>query len=237
LKAAFGRAIVENELGVANVFAKVEIRGKGKDAQERLPFTVDQLQALHGAVDQWVTAKGWDQLRCIVTVLSETGCRLAEVVGLAAADVHLHAVVPYIDVKPHPWRPLKTGSSVRKVPLTARAMLALRETHRLTQTRGAARGGAFAFPAYTTAEGCSADSVSASLNKWMRNQDGLQGSGLTCHSLRHSMKDQLRAAGCPDSIQDQILGHSTPGVGASYGKGYPLEMLADWLSKATEAAR
>lgn len=35
---------------------------------------------------------------------------------------------------------------------------------------------------------------------------------------------------------DQLLGHRTPGVGAGYGQGYPLDMLADWLSKATEAA-
>ncbi|MGF6995186.1 DUF6538 domain-containing protein [Paraburkholderia sp. GAS32] len=232
LRAAFGLGIRENELGIDNVFAKVEIPGAGKDAKERLPFTVAQLMALHVAVDAWAASKGWDQLRCIVTVLAETGCRLAEVVGLAAADVHLHAATPYIDLKEHSWRTLKNDtSSIRKVPLTPRAIMALKEAHKI------AHSSAFAFPRYTTAERCSADSVSAVLNKWIRGQDGLQGSGLSCHSLRHSMKDQLRAAGCPDSGQDQILGHATPGVGASYGKGYPLEMLADWLTKATEAVR
>lgn len=226
LKAAFGRAIRENELGIENVFARVEIPEAGKDAKERPPFTVDQLQALHHGVDVWVADKGWDQLRCIVTVLADTGCRLAEVVGLAAADVHLHAGVPHIDVKTHPWRSLKTSASTRKVPLTPRTLVALREAHKL------AGGSPFAFPAYTTAETCAANSVSAALNKWVQGRDGLKGSGLTCHSLRHTMKDQLRAVQCTDSIQDAILGHATPGVGAGYGQGYPLPVLAEWLARA-----
>lgn len=176
--------------------------------------------------DLLIVAVHWDQLRCIVTVLAETGCRLAEVVGLAAADVHLHAAVPHIDVKPHPWRSLKNPHSERKVPLTPRALVALREAHKL------ANGSPFAFPHYTTAERCAAASVSAALNRWIQGREGLKGSGLTNHCLRHTMKDQLRAAQCTDSIQDKILGHLTPGVGATYGQGYPLGVLAEWLGKA-----
>jgi integrase len=117
LKSAFGRAIRENEQGIKSVFARVEIPEAGKDSTERLPFSVEQLPALHRGVDAWVSAKDWDQLRCIVTVLAETGCRLAEVVGLASADVHLHAAVPHIDVKLYLWRSLKTSSGACKVPL------------------------------------------------------------------------------------------------------------------------
>lgn len=231
INAAFGRAIRENEFNVPSVFSHVEIPNKGEDERERLPFTVDQLRALHAAVDQWVAAKGWDQLRCIVAVLVETGCRLAEVVGLAAADIRLDATIPHIALKPHPWRSLKTPGSTRKIPLTARALAALKAA------QGLSGGSPFAFPRYTTAGGCSANSVSASLNKWMSSQESLRGCGLTCHSLRHSMKDRLRAAQCPSEATDQLLGHRTPGVGARYGQGYPLEHLAEWLTKATEAIR
>lgn len=76
------------------------------------------------------------------------------------------------------------------------------------------------------------DPVSASLVKWLRSREGLQGSRLGNHSLRHGMKDRLRAAQCPDSIQDQILGHAAPSVGSTYGQGYPLSVLAEWLGKA-----
>lgn len=232
IKSAWGRAIRENELRIESVFARVEIpkavKG-GKESKERPPFTANQLAALHRGIDAWVSVKGWDPRRCIVTVLAETGCRLAEVVGLAVADVHLSAAVPHITLTPHPWRSLKNAPSARKVPLSRKAVQALKEAHRL------AGGSPFAFPTYTTAEGCAADSASAALNKWMRGLDGLKGSGLTNHSLRHTMKDRLRAVQCPKDIQDGILGHLTPGVGASYGQGYSLAVLAGWLHRADDS--
>ena len=231
INAAVKRAIKENELDIKNQFSSVEIPNAGKDAQERLPFDLHQLKSLHRAVDEWVAAKGWDQPRCIVTVLAETGCRLAEVTGMASADIYLNAETPYIDVREHRWRSLKNASSIRKVPLTLRATEAIKAAQALS------KDSKFAFPQYTTAEKCSMNSVSATLNKWIRSRDGLQGSGLTCHSLRHSMKDRLRAAQCPDSAQDQILGHTTHGVGARYGQGYPLDLLAVWVNGAMAPVR
>jgi integrase len=231
INAAFKRAIKENELKIDNQFSSVEIPNAGKDAQERLPFDLAQLKSLHRAVDEWVAVKGWDQPRCIVTVLAETGCRLAEVAGLASADVHLDTPTPYIDLREHRWRSLKNESSVRKVPLTLRAIEAIKAAQALSN------GSKQLFPRYTTAEKCNMNSVSAALNKWIRNRDGLRESGLTCHCLRHSMKDGLRAAQCPDSTQDQILGHTTHGVGAGYGKGYPLDMLAVWVNGAVAPVR
>ena len=49
------------------------------------------------------------------------------------------------------------------------------------------------------------------------------------HSFRHSMRDRLRAVECPPDIIDQIGGWSSPYVGASYGKGYELPVLAKWM--------
>lgn len=231
INAAVKRAIKENELNIPNRFSSVEIPDAGKDVQKRLPFDLQQLRSLHSAVDQWVAVKGWDQPRCIVTILAETGCRLAEVTGLASADVYLNDDTAYIDLKEHPWRSLKNAGSARRVPLTPRAVEAMKAAQVI------ANGSKFLFPQYTTAKACSINSVSATLNKWIRTRDSLQGSGLTSHSLRHSMKDRLRAVQCPDSIQDQILGHTTQGVGARYGQGYPLDLLAEWVNKAMEPVR
>lgn len=229
INAAVKRAIKENELDIKNQFSSVEIPNAGKDAEVRLPFDLMQLKSLHRAVDEWVAVKGWDQPRCIVTVLAETGCRLAEVTGLASADVHLDAAIPYIDLKEYPWRSLKNESSVRKVPLTPRAMEALKAAKTIS------KGSKFLFPRYTTEKQCKINSVSATLNKWIRTRDGLEESGLTCHCLRHSMKDRLRAVQCIDSIHDQILGHTGKGVSARYGQGYDLDVLAEWINKALGA--
>jgi integrase len=228
--AAVGRAIKENELDIKNQFSSVEIPNAGKDAQERIPFDLHQLKTLHHAVNEWVTDKGWDQPRCIVTVLAETGCRLAEVTGLAVADVYLDTKTPYIDLNEHPWRSLKNDkASVRKVPLTPRAIEAIKAAQALS------KGSKFLFPQYTTADKCNSDSASATLIKWLRSRNGLKNAKVDNHSLRHTMKDLLRAVQCPDSIQDEILGHTTKGTGARYGQGYPLEVLAEWVNKAVAA--
>ncbi|WP_321807977.1 tyrosine-type recombinase/integrase [Burkholderia sp. BCC1993] len=227
LTAAFNLAIRENELGGDNVFSNVEIPKAGTDVEKRETFTVDQYRHLYRAIDNHTATKGPDQLRCILTLVAETGARLAEIVGLAAADVRLSAAVPHLDLCIHPWRSFKTGLvSVRQVPLTPRALEAVQVALRL------AGNSPFLFPAYTSADRCKADSVSASLVKWIRGREGLTETKLGNHSLRHGMEDLLRAVGCPATIRDQIIGHKTPGMGANYGEGYPLEVRAEWLAKA-----
>jgi integrase len=71
--------------------------------------------------------------------------------------------------------------------------------------------------------------------KWRRTRDGLKGTELGNHSLRHGMENLLRAGGCPGDVRDRITGHKPPGMGARYGEGYPLPMLAAWLMRATGA--
>jgi hypothetical protein len=47
------------------------------------------------------------------------------------------------------------------------------------------------------------------------------------------MRDRLRAVQCPSDIVDQIGGWTTDGVGQGYGSGYPVEVLQEWMIKAT----
>ncbi|MEX3935082.1 DUF6538 domain-containing protein [Paraburkholderia phymatum] len=222
LKAAFGRAIRENELKCENVFARVEIPQMGKDKVDREVFTLDQYRALDAALN----AHPQDTLRSILLVVSETGARLAEIVGLAKADLKLDATPPHIALKPHPWRPLKTPGSTRKIPLTDRARDSLRAAKERTSDH------VHLYPQYSTAEGTRTDSVSAALVKWVRTREGLKDTRLGNHSLRHGMKDLLRSIKCPAEAADQIIGHATPGMGANYGEGYPLEMLYAWIIAA-----
>ena len=79
---------------------------------------------------------------------------------------------------------------------------------------------------YCDGKTCNANSASAALNKWLKprvNEDAVM------HSLRHSMRDRLRAVECPSEIIDQIGGWSSSKVGSSYGKGYELPVLAKWM--------
>ena len=72
---------------------------------------------------------------------------------------------------------------------------------------------------------------SALKSKWLKQYVP---KGCTMHSFRHSTRDRLRTVQCPADIVDQIGGWATDGVGQGYGSGYPLEVLQEWMSKATE---
>ena len=56
--------------------------------------------------------------------------------------------------------------------------------------------------------------------------------GLTAHSLRHTMRDRLRAVECPIDMIGQIGGWKTVGgVGVNYGKGYAIDQLSHWIKE------
>ena len=146
--------------------------------------------------------------------------RLSEATGLANDDMVLGIDLPHINVRPHPWRRLKTRGSERLVTLVGASLWAAK---RLQQ-----HDSAYAFPRYCDGQTCNANSASAALNKWMKT---IVGGDYVVHGLRHSLRDRLRAVECPSDIIDQIGGWTTTGIGHGYGKGYSLDIMAKWMSK------
>ena len=125
-----------------------------------------------------------------------------------------------MNIRPHPWRSLKTASSARTIPLVGSAKWAAERI--LAQPYSSE----FAFPNYNDGKRTNANSASAALNKWLKTKIG---QGYTIHSFRHSMRDRLRAVECPSDVIDQIGGWLTQGVGTSYGSGHPIAILQKWL--------
>ena len=146
--------------------------------------------------------------------------RLAEGAGLLRSDFIEQDGILCVNIRPHPWRSLKTSSSERVIPLVGSAKWAAERI--LAQPDGSE----FAFPNYNDGQRTNANSASAALNKWLK---GKIGKGYTMHSFRHSMRDRLRAVECPSDIIDQIGGWLTQGVGASYGEGYTSTNMQKWL--------
>ena len=87
-----------------------------------------------------------DELRWIIAVLSDTGMRLGEAIGLLKQDIVLDQEVPYINLQPHPWRRLKTSGSERQIPLVGSSLWAAR---RVLDQRS---DNPFAFPRYCKRE-------------------------------------------------------------------------------------
>ena len=86
----------------------------------------------------------------------------------------------------------------------------------------------FAFPRYSDGELANANSASAALNKWLKP---LVSDGCVVHSFRYSMRDRLRAVECPKEIIDQIGGWSSSDVGETYGEGFQLSNVRNWMNK------
>jgi integrase len=163
-----------------------------------------------------------DELRWLLALISDTGLRLSEALGLSCGDVCLDTPHPYVVIEPKLWRRLKTADSERLVPLVGEALWA-------AQRATAASAAGYLFPSYCDGETTKANSASAALNKWLKVHVSKD---VVVHSLRHAMRDRLRAVECPADIIDQIGGWSRKGVGESYGRGYQVEQLHRWLARA-----
>ena len=148
-------------------------------------------------------------------------CFSRPAVGLAIDDIQLDHECPHLILQQHPWRPLKTATSERLVPLVGASLWAAK---RIVDTQSTP----YAFPRYTKEARANASHASAALNKWLK---GYAPEGCVIHSFRHSMRDRLRAVQCPFDIVNQIGGWSTAGVGNAYGSGYGLDVLYGWMGK------
>jgi integrase len=216
VKAVINFALSEFALDIRNPFVGV-YHDRSKGVVSRKPIPLDDLLSVQRKCMQID-----DDIRWLVALVSDTGMRLAEAAGLSVSDFNLQGDIPFVEVRKHPWRSLKTSASARVIPLSGMALWAAR---RILQQTGAST---YAFPRYNRGSRTSANSASAAINKWLKNHVP---AGCTMHSFRHSMRDRLRAVQCPSDVADQIGGWATDGVGQGYGSGYPIEVLHRWLSK------
>ena len=217
IKAVINFVTLEHGLECQNAFAKVYLPSN-TDAKKRhavTPFNMAKIKAECLSLD--------DDIRWLVAIIFDSGMRLSEAAGLMLADLCFDEEVPYIDLKPHPHRRLKTASSERKIPLVGMSLWAAK---RLKQHST----GLYCFPRYTNSERCNSNSASAAINKWIKT---VGGSSDVIHGLRHSFRDRLRAVEAPTDMIDQLGGWSIRSIGQSYGEGYPLEVMQRWMEKIT----
>jgi integrase len=213
LSAILNYAYAELDLDKRNPFTRLIIRQEGKDASKRGTFTNEQLKNGYDTA----IASG-SQVKLLMPLLGETGCRLAEIVGLELQDIDIENDL--IQIRPNSIRRLKTRNSNRTLPLVGYAKVAMKLALKEADEK-------YLYPRYLKDGTCRATHASAALGKWLKKDFGM-----TAHSLRHTLRDRLRASGCPLELIDQIGGWSSIGtIGSKYGQGYDLNVVRDQLNK------
>jgi len=220
VRAVINLALSEFGLAIVNPFSNVYF-DHSVGVKKRLPVKPEDIKKV-----QAECYKADDEKRWLIALIADTGMRLAEGAGLLRSDFIEQDGILCVNIRPHPWRSLKTSSSERVIPLVGSAKWAAERI--LAQPDGSE----FAFPNYNDGKRTNANSASAALNKWLKKKIGRD---YTIHSFRHSMRDRLRAVECPSDVIDQIGGWLTPGVGNSYGLGHNHQTLTEWLVAIVEA--
>ena len=206
VRAVINLTIQEQGLGCANGFSKIYL--PDEEAETRQPIPTDEL-----IIIQNKCLKIADERRLLMALISDTGMRLSEALGLVWDDIKLDQQFPHIDLVPHSWRQLKTAGSKRLIPLVGYALEAIKIIHK---QRGTCR---YLFKSYTDGTKCNGNSASAALNKWMREYTE-QG---VVHSFRHSFRDRLREADVSMELIDQLGGWAASSIGQGYGSGHSLQ--------------
>ena len=211
MSAILNYAFAELDLDKRNPFTRIIIRNEGHDAQKRDTFTHEQLK---DGYDKAIASGS--QVKLLMPLLGETGCRLAEIVGLEQQDIDMENEL--IHIRPNLIRRLKTRNSERTLPLVGYAKIAMKLALDLADDR-------YLYPQYLKDGTCRATHASNALGKWLKKDFGL-----TAHSFRHTFRDRLRASGCPLELIDQIGGWSSIGtIGSKYGQGYDLDAVRKQL--------
>jgi len=211
VKAVINFTIHELGLNCKNAFSNVYLH-----EEEKFNNRTINIEDIRKVQDECFNRK--DDLRLLIALISDSGMRLSEALGLRVEDLVVQANIPYIDLKPNDIRSLKTSTSRRQIPLVGAAL----QVARLIKSTCSC---SYCFPRYISDQSCKANSASAAGNKWLKTIS----KSIVIHGFRHSFRDRLRAVETPTEVIDQLGGWSITSVGQSYGDGYKLDLLHKYM--------
>jgi integrase len=185
------------------------LRFSDEEKATRLPFSDDWIRdtlLASGALEGLNV-----EARCILLGMVNTGYRPSEAAELRAEDIRLDAAIPHIAIHGR-HRKLKTQHSERLIPLVGVSFEAFRQCPE-------------GFPRYRDSA-----SLTATVNKYLREKGLRETPEHTLYGLRHSFEDRLLAAGVDERIRRDLMGHKLVGR-ERYGAGARLEQLQRILTE------
>lgn len=167
-----------------------------------------------------------------------TGMRLNEIAQLRVCDLRQDeddGEVWFFDIGRSGGRRTKNKTSIRRVPVHSELVrIGLLKYRAWLIKRGAGSEDALWPDVKSEAKGTRSAAWSKWINRYMREECGIDESGKVFHSFRHTFKRMARDAGLNEEIHDALTGHANKGsVGRSYGAGYSIKPLADAMNALT----
>lgn len=151
-------------------------------------------------------------LRKLLFVLIETGCRTSEAANLMARDIILDTDAPYIRIRPRLGREVKSASAVRDIPLVGVALEAMqRAPEGFPKLRDATSG------------------LSAYLLNFLRDRELMPTEEHVIYSFRHSFERRMLEAGLDFELRCRLMGHAAGRP--KYGNGGSMAYRRDQLLK------
>ena len=186
------------------------MRFKDKILTKVMPFNDDWVRSRILTPDVFDGLNRQGALLCMALI--ETGCRPSELANIRPENIRLDAEVPHIRIRPTKDRELKSGASVRDIPLVGVALEAMRQ---------APNG----FPHYRDRSYL----LSASLTKAFKARELFPTKQHRIYSFRHSFENRMLEAGLDFGLRCTLMGHRNPRP--EYGDGGSLAYRRDELLK------
>lgn len=190
------------QLGLPLAFGKLGIVDMSL-RKERPPFSrewITQTLLAPGALDGLNA-----EARAIFLVSINTGCRPSEIADLLGEHIHLDTEIPHIHIHKG-----KTRNAIRDIPLLGVSLDAITQFPT-------------GFDRYRDNP-----TLSATTNKYLRENGLMESDEHTAYSLRHSFETRMITAGIEERIKADLMGHAIKRE--RYGVT-PLETLRDAVAK------
>ena len=141
IRSIINLSITEEGINCINAFSKTYMPDK-ENLETRKPIPTKDIKHI-----QSLCIEKDDDLRWLIALLSDSGMRLGEGVGLLKSDINLDCDIPHIKLISHPWRRLKTKISQRVIPLVTQPLWSCK---RILERND---DSLYAFPSYTSVNG------------------------------------------------------------------------------------
>ena len=181
---------------------------EGDTKNERFPFSDHWIKNRLMAPDALIGLN--DEARAILLGMINTGYRPSEAIGLTDDRIRLDDEVPHISIAPTADRQIKNRTSRREIPLAGVSLEVFRD-----------------FPNGFSRYRSKPATLSATVNKFLRENGLMESDQHVMYSLRHSFEDRMLRAGIDERVRRELMGHS---LGRQkYGQAGGLEFKADQL--------